>query len=194
MRGALCGAVTEAYGRVAAAVLDGGDRFGTRSVIGASGVAWRELEVVGADSMVGRGIYYGAARTEALNTRGRDIFLIGGGNSAGQAAMFFANYAHTVTLVVRGASLVFSMSHYLIGQLETKPHSNIEGMSQVVGRQGRHRLRGTGGGERAPGGIDHATVNDRRVWDLWAVNLVPLRGHPAADIGLVVDPPVPNRG
>jgi thioredoxin reductase (NADPH) len=127
-------------GKALAIILDGGDRVETRSVIIASGVAWRELEVVGADRMVGRGIYYGAARTEALNTRGRDIFLIGGGNSAGQAAMFFANYARTVTLLVRGPSLVASMSHYLIAQLETKSNVKIEALSQVVGVEGTDHL------------------------------------------------------
>jgi thioredoxin reductase (NADPH) len=127
-------------GNALAVVLDGGDRVETRSVVIASGVAWRELEVVGADRMVGRGIYYGAARTEALNTRGRDIFLIGGGNSAGQAAMFFANYARTVTLLVRGPSLVASMSHYLIAQLETKSNVKIEVLSQVVGVEGTDHL------------------------------------------------------
>ena len=120
--------------------LDGGDRIDTRSIVIASGVVWRRLEVVGADAMVGRGIYYGAARTEALNTRGRDIFLIGGGNSAGQAAMFFANYARTVTLLVRGPSLTSSMSHYLIEQLEGKANVKIEVMSQVVGVEGTDHL------------------------------------------------------
>jgi thioredoxin reductase (NADPH) len=134
------GIETDAGGRVHAVVLDGGDHIETRSVIIASGVSWRELEVVGADSMVGRGIYYGAARTEALNTRGRDIFLIGGGNSAGQAAMFFANYARTVTLLVRGESLASSMSHYLIGQLETKANVKVQAMSQVVGVEGSDHL------------------------------------------------------
>ena len=66
-------------------------------------MTWRKLEVVGAEALVGRGIYYGAARTEAAGTRGLDIFLIGGGNSAGQAAMFFTDYARTVTILIRGA-------------------------------------------------------------------------------------------
>ena len=121
-------------------LLDGGDRVKTRSIVIATGVAWRELEVVGADSLVGRGIYYGAARTEALNTRGRDIFLIGGGNSAGQAAMFFANYARSVTILVRGPSLVATMSHYLIAQLESKTNVKIEVLSQVVGVEGSDHL------------------------------------------------------
>ena len=83
--------------------LDGGARVETCAIVLASGVSWRELEVPGAAALVGRGVYYGAARTEAAGTRGQDIFLIGGGNSAGQAAMFFANYARTVTLLVRGS-------------------------------------------------------------------------------------------
>ena len=127
-------------GNALGVLLDGGDRVETRSVVIATGVAWRELEVVGADAMVGRGIYYGAARTEALNTRGRDIFLIGGGNSAGQAAMFFANYARTVTILVRGPSLTSSMSHYLIAQLESKANVKIETLSQVVGVEGTDHL------------------------------------------------------
>ena len=126
--------------KAVAVLLDGGDRVETRSIVIATGVAWRELEVVGADSLVGRGIYYGAARTEALNTRGRDIFLIGGGNSAGQAAMFFTNYARSVTILVRGPSLVATMSHYLIAQLESKTNVKIEVLSQVVGVEGSDHL------------------------------------------------------
>jgi thioredoxin reductase (NADPH) len=71
----------------------------------ASGVAWRRLHVPGADKLMGRGVYYGAARTEALATRGKAVFIIGGGNSAGQAAMFFSSYAQEVTLLVRAEAL-----------------------------------------------------------------------------------------
>jgi thioredoxin reductase (NADPH) len=134
------GIESDSNGKAVAVLLDGGDRVETRSIVIATGVAWRELEVVGADSLVGRGIYYGAARTEALNTRGRDIFLIGGGNSAGQAAMFFASYARTVTILVRGPSLVATMSHYLIAQLESKANVKIEVLSQVVGVEGSDHL------------------------------------------------------
>jgi thioredoxin reductase (NADPH) len=131
---------SDSSGNALSVLLDGGDRVETRSIVIATGVAWRELEVVGADSLVGRGIYYGAARTEALNTRGHDIFLIGGGNSAGQAAMFFASYARTVTILVRGPSLVATMSHYLIAQLESKANVKIEVLSQVVGVEGSDHL------------------------------------------------------
>jgi thioredoxin reductase (NADPH) len=123
-----------------AVVLDEGERIAVRTIVLATGVAWRALEIPGADALVGRGVYYGAARTEALGTSGRDIFLIGAGNSAGQAAMFFADYARTVTLLCRGYSLAASMSHYLIAQLATKTNVEIRVRSQVVGVEGSDHL------------------------------------------------------
>ncbi len=120
--------------------LEDGERVQTRSVVIATGVAWRELDLPNAPTLVGRGLYYGAARTEALNTRGLDIFMIGGGNSAGQAAMFFANYARSVTLIVRGPSLERSMSQYLIDQLASRPNIRVESRSQVVALEGTDRL------------------------------------------------------
>ncbi|HET9046020.1 MAG TPA: FAD-dependent oxidoreductase, partial [Casimicrobiaceae bacterium] len=123
-----------------AVILDGGERVETRAVIIATGVAWRQLEAPGAERFIGRGLYYGAARTEAPATRGRDIYLIGGGNSAGQAAMFFAGFARSVTLVVRGPSLAASMSHYLIQQLGTQANVRIETHAQVVGVDGDSHL------------------------------------------------------
>jgi thioredoxin reductase (NADPH) len=103
--------------------LDGGEVVCARTVILAMGVAWRRLTTPGFERLNGRGLYYGAARSEASSVQGRDIFLIGAGNSAGQAALHFSNFARTVTIVCRGESLAKSMSHYLIEQLLTK--SNI---------------------------------------------------------------------
>src|SRR5207302_2560285 len=108
---------------------DGDNRIEPQTLIAANGVSWRKLEVVGAEALTGRGIYYGAARTEAAGTRGLDIFLIGGGNSAGQAAMFFADYARTVTILIRAPSLTTSMSNYLIEQLARKSNIKVEAMS-----------------------------------------------------------------
>jgi thioredoxin reductase (NADPH) len=116
--------------------LDGGLEVRTRAVVIATGVSWRKLDAPGADRFVGRGVYYGAARTEALGTRDKEIFLIGGGNSAGQAAMFFANYARKVTLVVRGPSLEKSMSYYLIEQLRSKANIAIETHATVCSVDG----------------------------------------------------------
>ncbi len=123
-----------------AVVLDGDDVLRTRTVILATGVSWRRLEFDGFDRLIGKGIYYGAARSEASSTQGLDIHLIGAGNSAGQAALFFANHARSVTLVVRGDSLERSMSRYLIDQVRAKANVCVELDSEVAGVQGDDHL------------------------------------------------------
>lgn len=130
----------EAKNRVRAVQLDGGERIAARSVILASGVTWRQLEAPGCDSFLGRGVYYGAARTEAPTVRGQDVFLVGGGNSAGQAAMFFANHAQSVTLLVRGVSLAATMSHYLIEQLASKDNIKVRTEHRVMRVEGGDHL------------------------------------------------------
>jgi len=100
--------------------LDGGEVVRAKTLILATGVSWRRLEIEGFERLNGKGVYYGAARSEAASTHGVDVHLVGAGNSAGQAALFFANHARTVTLLVRGDALEKSMSHYLIGQLRAK--------------------------------------------------------------------------
>jgi thioredoxin reductase (NADPH) len=87
-----------------------------------------------------RGVYYGAAATEALGLRGCTVHLIGGGNSAGQAALLFSSYADSVTMLVRGQSLAASMSQYLIDQLAAKANVTIETETEVVGVDGADRL------------------------------------------------------
>jgi thioredoxin reductase (NADPH) len=101
-------------------MLDGGEPVRARSVIVATGVSWRRLVIDGFERLIGKGIYYGAARSEAAATHGQHVFLIGAGNSAGQAALHFANHARQVTLLVRGDSLEKSMSRYLIEQISGK--------------------------------------------------------------------------
>ena len=105
-------------------VLDGDEKLRTQTLILATGVAWRRVAIEGADRLIGKGVSYGAARSEAGATHGLDIHLIGAGNSAGQAAIYFASHARSVTLVVRGDALEKSMSHYLIDQLHRQ--SNVE--------------------------------------------------------------------
>jgi thioredoxin reductase (NADPH) len=134
-----------------AVMLEDGERLRTRSIVIATGVSWRELDLPNAPLLIGRGVYYGAARTEALITRGLDIFMIGGGNSAGQAAMFFSSYARTVTLIVRGPSLERSMSQYLIDQLASRPNVRIRPRSQVVALEGTDRLAAIVVEDRATG-------------------------------------------
>ena len=106
--------------------LDGGRRLPARALIIATGVAWRNLDATNAEAYIGRGVFYGAAQTEASGTRGKDIVLVGGGNSAGQAAMFFSNYAKSIVIIIRAPSLSESMSHYLIEQLQTKHNISLE--------------------------------------------------------------------
>ena len=120
--------------------LDGGEVIGARSMILSMGVTWRRMGIEGLDRLVGCGVYYGAARSEAGSTQGQDIYLIGAGNSAGQAAIFFASYARSVTLLCRGGDLAKSMSHYLIEQLKTKSNIRIELRSEVAAVHGAKNL------------------------------------------------------
>lgn len=120
--------------------LDGGETLRARTVILATGVSWRRLAIDGFDRLIGKGVYYGAARSEASSTQGLDVHLIGAGNSAGQAALFFANHARTVTLVVRGDALEKSMSHYLIEQLRAKANIAVALQSEVQAIQGDKHL------------------------------------------------------
>ena len=120
--------------------LDGDEVIRTRTIILATGVNWRRLEVEGFDRLIGKGIYFGAARSEAGAVNGLDVFLIGAGNSAGQAAMHFANYARKVTLIVRGDSLEKSMSHYLIEQLRGKSNISVLLRSEVQAVHGDTNL------------------------------------------------------
>jgi thioredoxin reductase (NADPH) len=116
--------------------LDGGDVLRGRTIILACGVSWRRMEVDGFDRLAGKGVFYGAARSEAPNAHGLDVHIIGAGNSAGQAALFFSNHARTVTLLCRGDDLAKSMSHYLIEQLRTRPNIEVLHRSRVVAAHG----------------------------------------------------------
>jgi len=120
--------------------LDGGDVLRTKSIVLAMGVEWRRLKVDSVDRLVGSGVYYGAARSDASLAQGNDVYLIGAGNSAGQSAIFFSNHARSVTLLVRGESLAASMSHYLIEQIATKANIRVETRSEVVEVHGDEQL------------------------------------------------------
>lgn len=142
--------VTTVEPRSRAIALDGGDRLSARTIIIAVGVTYRRLAVESCDRFTGRGVFYGAARSEASSTQGQDIFLVGAGNSAGQAALFFANHARSVTLLVRGDALEKSMSYYLIEEMKTKPNISVELRSEVVDAHGDDHLE-------ALDVIDHAS-------------------------------------
>lgn len=121
-------------------LLDGGESLKASTVILATGVSWRRLVIDGFDRLIGKGIYYGAARSEASSTHGLDIHLIGAGNSAGQAALHFSNHARKVTLVVRGDSLEKSMSRYLIDQIRAKQNIIVHVRAEVRAAHGDTHL------------------------------------------------------
>jgi thioredoxin reductase (NADPH) len=106
----------------------------------ATGVQWRSLDVPGMDRLQGAGVYYGAGPTEAISCKDEDVYIVGGANSAGQAAMHFSKYARRVIMLVRGDSLAVSMSQYLIEQIQQTPNISVEFRSQVVEVHGESRL------------------------------------------------------
>jgi thioredoxin reductase (NADPH) len=102
-----------------------GNELSCHALMIASGVQWRLLEVPGIDRLQGAGIYYGGGSTEALSCKGETLYIVGGANSAGQAAMNFSKYAKTVVMVVRGSSLGSTMSQYLIDQIKETPNIQV---------------------------------------------------------------------
>ena len=117
-----------------------GSEITCHALLLATGVSWRRLNVPGCEKLTGRGIYYGAAKTEAIACQGEHIYLIGGANSAGQAAMYFSQYASKVTMLVRGDSLTKSMSQYLIDQIAATPNIEVMVRTEVVEVQGESHL------------------------------------------------------
>jgi thioredoxin reductase (NADPH) len=111
-----------------------------RSVLIAAGVSYRLVEVLGAERLTGSGVYYGATISEAMAVQGHDVYVLGGGNSAGQAAMHLARYAGQVTILIRGASLASSMSRYLIDLVEAAPNVSVRPHAEVVDGSGTGRL------------------------------------------------------
>jgi thioredoxin reductase (NADPH) len=120
--------------------LDGGDVLRARSIILACGVSWRKLSVVGFERLTGKGVFYGAARSDAPNAHGLDVHVVGAGNSAGQAALNFSSHARSVTILCRGDSLEKSMSRYLIDRLATRPNIDTRFRTEVVAAHGESAL------------------------------------------------------
>jgi thioredoxin reductase (NADPH) len=119
-----------------------GSELSCHALMIATGVSYRRLDVMGCDMLTGSGVYYGAAMTEAMAVAGQDVAIVGAGNSAGQAAMFFQRYAKNVYMIVRGESLTKSMSQYLIEQIEATPNIHVMVHSEIQGVQGEARLEG----------------------------------------------------
>ncbi|AKL69365.1 MULTISPECIES: FAD-dependent oxidoreductase [unclassified Streptomyces] len=117
-----------------------GSRIAAHSVILATGVSYRQLQAPGCDSLTGCGVYYGSSLTEAASCQGQDVFIVGGANSAGQAAMYLARSAKSVTLLVRGESLTASMSYYLIQQIRETPNITVRTRTVVEAAHGEGHL------------------------------------------------------
>jgi thioredoxin reductase (NADPH) len=111
-------------------------------VVIASGVQWRRLDIPGMDRLTGAGIYYGAANTEASSCKDEDVYVVGGANSAGQAAVHFSQFACSVKMLVRADSLSRSMSHYLVERIESIPNITVEPNTEVIEVHGEDRLTG----------------------------------------------------
>jgi thioredoxin reductase (NADPH) len=124
-----------------------GSAVTARAVVLATGVAWRRLNIPALEALVGAGVFYGAAGAEARALQGRDVVIVGGGNSAGQAAVHLARYARSVTMLVRGAGLAATMSNYLITEITNNPAISVRVRSEIV----------DGGGS---GGLETLTVAD----------------------------------
>jgi thioredoxin reductase (NADPH) len=121
-------------------ILADGSEINCHSLILALGVSWRRLQIPGIDRLTGAGVYYGAAQTEAFACKDEEVYIVGGANSAGQAAMYFSKYARKVIMLVRGESLTKSMSQYLIDQIESTPNIEVRVYSSVVEVKGETNL------------------------------------------------------
>jgi thioredoxin reductase (NADPH) len=128
-----------------------GTEVAARAVVLAMGVTWRRLGVPGLEALLGRGVFYGAAGAEARAMAGQEVYVVGAGNSAGQAALHLARYARTVTVVVRGAALGATMSEYLVTALEASPNVRVLLRTEVVDGAGRNGLESLTLADRASG-------------------------------------------
>ena len=122
-------------------VLEDGTRIVARATICATGVAYRRLGLPNEDQLMGSGLYYGAGASEAPLARGQHVFIVGGGNSAGQAAMHFAPHASRVSIVIRDASLKATLSRYLIDRIAASPNIEVLARTQVSALHGETALR-----------------------------------------------------
>jgi thioredoxin reductase (NADPH) len=120
--------------------LGDGREVSSHVVLLAPGVQYRKLGIPGSDRLTGRGIYYGAALVEATSCKDEEVFVVGGANSAGQAALHFAKFARKVTMLVRGKGLSATMSKYLIDEIERTSNIVVETQTQVIEAEGEERL------------------------------------------------------
>jgi thioredoxin reductase (NADPH) len=128
-----------------------------QAVVLATGVAYRQLDAPGISGLVGAGVFYGSALSEAPAVKDQDVFIVGAGNSAGQTAVYLARWARSVTLLVRGDNLGTSMSNYLVKEIDASPRVHVRRHAEVAAARGDYRLtqlvlrdRSTGRDETVP--------------------------------------------
>jgi thioredoxin reductase (NADPH) len=141
----------EQRGTARAVLLEGGAAVEARSVVVSTGVSYRRLEAQGVPDLQGKGIYYGASSAEAAQTAGDMVYIVGGANSAGQAALNFARHAKQVTLVVRGSDLLATMSTYLVDRITAAPNITVRCGTEVGAADGDDHLERLTLVERASG-------------------------------------------
>jgi thioredoxin reductase (NADPH) len=140
--------------------LDGGDRISGSVLLLTTGVSWHRLQFEGHDKLLGRGLLYGASRFDGISVTGKRVFIVGGGNSAGQAAVFYSGYATEVIMLVRGAGLMHSMSQYLIEQIRDKINIRVEAYTQVIGVHGEDHLKQITTSSRPPDDAESTCTRD----------------------------------
>jgi thioredoxin reductase (NADPH) len=130
----------EADGPLRTLTLGDGAELSCRALLVATGVSYRQLQAEGIEKLTGAGVYYGAAMSEGESVRGKDVYIVGGANSAGQAAMYFSAFAETVTMLVRRESLSTTMSQYLIDQIAATDNIRVWTKTNVQEAVGSERL------------------------------------------------------
>src|SRR5918998_883330 len=149
----------EARGPVRAVRLSGSDEIESRALIVATGVSYRRLAAPGLEELTGRGVYYGANANEASQCQGEEVYIVGAANSAGQAALNMSRFAKRVVLVVRAASLVNTMSQYLIARLATAPNITVRCGTEVVGAAGEEHLETITLADRSTGNTEEVDAS-----------------------------------
>jgi thioredoxin reductase (NADPH) len=130
----------DANGSAKTVTFSDGSTVAAHTVILATGVSYRQLTAPGLTELAGTGVFYGSALTEATGCTGHDVYIVGGANSAGQAAVYLSKTARSVTILVRGPSLRKSMSHYLVQQIEAIPNIKVRVCTEVIEAHGERRL------------------------------------------------------
>jgi len=131
-----------------------GSEVRARAVVIATGIEWRRLGIPRVEALLGAGVFYGAAVSESRAMHDQDVFVVGAGNSAGQAALHLAKHARTVTLLVRGDSVAKSMSSYLVTAIESTPNVFIRHRTEVIDAAGRSALQSITLADRASGVVE----------------------------------------